>query len=110
VKDIDMSTVGGRIRELRRKYGMTQEELADKMFVSAKTISAYENNRNDLSADVVIRLAYVLEVTTDYILCGIERHKDLFISEMEMLLEQLKDEKLKKLALVQLQAIISVQD
>jgi DNA-binding XRE family transcriptional regulator len=38
VKDIDMSTVGGRIRELRRKYGMTQEELADKMFVSAKTI------------------------------------------------------------------------
>jgi transcriptional regulator with XRE-family HTH domain len=74
------------------------------------TASAYENNRNDLSADVVIRLAYVLEVTTDYILCGIERHKDLFISEMEMLLEQLKDEKLKKLALVQLQAIISVQD
>jgi transcriptional regulator with XRE-family HTH domain len=105
-----MSTIGGRIKELRRKRGMTQEELADKMFISSKTISAYENNRNYLSADVVIRLAYLLEVTTDYILCGVERHNDLFISEMEMLLGQFKDEKLKKLALVQLQAIISVQD
>jgi len=43
MKKIDNSTMGGRIKDQRLKMGMTQEELAEKMFTTKMTISHYEN-------------------------------------------------------------------
>ena len=36
---------GTMIRELREKKGMTQAELADRLFVSDKTVSKWENGK-----------------------------------------------------------------
>ena len=38
--------VGGVIRDLRAKAGMSQEELAEKVFVSRQTISNWENGKS----------------------------------------------------------------
>ena len=38
-----MANVGKNIRILRTKNGMTQDELAEKLFVSRQTVSNYEN-------------------------------------------------------------------
>lgn len=38
-----MANVGKNIRILRTKKGMTQDELAEKLFVSRQTVSNYEN-------------------------------------------------------------------
>ena len=38
-----MNTIGSRIAENRRRIGMTQEELAAKLAVSAQAVSKWEN-------------------------------------------------------------------
>jgi len=37
--------IGNRIKEYRHQYNFSQEELADKVFVSRQTISNWENNK-----------------------------------------------------------------
>ena len=42
-------TMGGRIRELRQRRGMTQEELVEILYMKKSTISAYENDAIDMN-------------------------------------------------------------
>lgn len=60
--------IGENIQEFRRKNNLTQEELANKMNVSYKTISSWENNRNIPSIDMVLELSKVLGVSLDEII------------------------------------------
>ncbi|MFN8240266.1 MAG: helix-turn-helix domain-containing protein [Bacteroidales bacterium] len=53
---------GRLIRELRIKKGMTQEELADKTEVSARTIQRIENGEVDPRAYTLQMIAKALEV------------------------------------------------
>ena len=63
--------IGSRIRELRRKNGVSQEKLAQLLhFENKATISSYETERRAVPTDVVIQLAEIFNTTTDYILCG----------------------------------------
>jgi transcriptional regulator len=63
--------IGGRIRELRRRNGVSQEKLARLLhFENKATISSYETERRAVPTDVVIQLAEIFNTTTDYILCG----------------------------------------
>lgn len=68
MKKIDNSTMGGRIKDQRLKMGMTQEELAEKMFTTKMTISHYENNLTDIKGSVIVELADLLGTTTGYLL------------------------------------------
>lgn len=53
---------GKLIKELRLKKGMTQEELADKTEVSARTIQRIENGEVDPRAYTLQMIARALEV------------------------------------------------
>lgn len=37
--------IGGRIRELRTAHGMSQDDLAARVYVSRQTISSWENGK-----------------------------------------------------------------
>jgi transcriptional regulator with XRE-family HTH domain len=65
--------IGKLIKELRIKKGMTQEELADKTEVSARTIQRIENGEVDPRAYTLQMIAKALEV--DYTLF-IEKESD----------------------------------
>jgi transcriptional regulator with XRE-family HTH domain len=54
--------IGKLIKELRLKKGMTQEELADKTEVSARTIQRIENGEVDPRAYTLQMIAKALEV------------------------------------------------
>jgi transcriptional regulator with XRE-family HTH domain len=54
--------IGKLVRELRIKKGMTQEELADKTEVSARTIQRIENGEVDPRAYTLQMIARALEV------------------------------------------------
>ena len=56
------------LSELRRDAGLTQKELADKLHVSAGTISNYENGVHFPEVDKLIDLAVLFNVSTDYLL------------------------------------------
>ncbi|WP_135553262.1 LexA family protein [Paenibacillus cymbidii] len=60
--------VGQRIRELRDKSGMMQDELADKLGVKRANISKYEHGRVVPPGDILVILANLFHTTTDYLL------------------------------------------
>lgn len=64
--------IGERIRELRKKKGVTQEELAKIIGVERSSIGKYEGKQQIVpSDDVKIKLAEYFGVTLDY-LCGVK--------------------------------------
>ena len=60
--------LGERLAELRKDHGMTQVELANKLHLSATTISAYENDRSTPSDETKAKIARILGVSLDYLL------------------------------------------
>lgn len=59
---------GERIAEQRKKLGLSQEELAEKLNISQKSISKYELGDRKPQYKVLVRMAEYFGVTTDYLL------------------------------------------
>lgn len=60
-----MNTIGSRIAENRRRIGMTQEELAAKLAVSAQAVSKWENDITCPDVMTLPKLAELLGITVD---------------------------------------------
>ncbi len=54
-----------RLEELRKKAGITQEELADKLEVSRQTIGSLESGRYNPSIQLAFKLAKFFGVTIE---------------------------------------------
>ncbi|KAB8287272.1 helix-turn-helix transcriptional regulator [Bifidobacterium avesanii] len=63
-----------KVREYRRAAGMTQQELADAVFVSSRTIISIEKEQYNPSLMLAYRLARVFGVTVED-LCRLEENK-----------------------------------
>lgn len=64
--------IADRIQHLRKSKGILQEELADKIGVSRQSVSKWESEQATPEIEKVILLSNYFEVTTDYLLKGIE--------------------------------------
>lgn len=71
-----MVDFGARLKKLRRRAGMTQQQLADRMWISKATVSYYEQSLRTPSPAVLVKLSGIFHVTTDYLL-GIEEKKQV---------------------------------
>ncbi|MBE6130654.1 MAG: helix-turn-helix transcriptional regulator [Erysipelotrichaceae bacterium] len=67
-----MGLIGENIKNYRIEKGMTQKELADKLFVTAQAVSRWENNEVEPSLNTIVILAEIFEVSVDE-LCGKEK-------------------------------------
>ena len=74
VRRYEMSSVsvdmGRRIRSKRKKMGIMQYKLADKLDISNNHMSAIENGKENISLDLLLRICRELDVTPDYLLLG----------------------------------------
>ena len=100
---IKEETLGQRIRAQRIRLGMTQEELAQELFVEKSTISYYENDKKEMRTSGLVEMARVLQTSPNYLL-GYSSNDDDFLSEALSLLEGIKDETIKKVLLAQIKA------
>lgn len=96
--------INDNIRQYRKEKGYSQEEMAVKLHVVRQTVSKWENGRSVPDADVLIRMAEILDVSVNDLLgIGIEQDniKNL-TSELarvnEVLAEKNKQENLVKRA------------
>lgn len=64
----DVSTIGERIKTLRKKRGYNQKELADLLGKSLRTVQKYESGEIEVSIAMVNELAKVLDTTSTYLL------------------------------------------
>lgn len=67
---MDQERIGKFIAELRKENGMTQEELAEKMGVTAKSVSRWENGKTLPDISLLILLAELLNCTIQELLNG----------------------------------------
>lgn len=67
MKEIDTSTIGGRIKASRLRKGYSQEQLAELMHLTPAQISYYENNKNDIKVSVLKELSSYLQVPISYL-------------------------------------------
>ena len=71
-----MRDIGKNIRALREKKGMTQEALAEALFVTRQTVSNYETGRSRPDLDMLVKIAQVLEADVNQVLYGLPTDQD----------------------------------
>ena len=76
MKDL-LKEIGNRIYERRRLLGYTQEQLAEMMDVSIQMISNLERGNKAIKIDNLLKISRILDVSTDYILTGIQSGDEL---------------------------------
>lgn len=57
-----------RIRNLREDKDLTQQQVADLLFVNRRTYAAYENGINSMTPETLVKLAKIHNVSVDYLL------------------------------------------
>lgn len=62
--------IGETIRQKRKEYNYTQQNLADKLMISRTTISSWETGRTYPDISMLITLSELFETSVDYLLKG----------------------------------------
>ena len=71
-----MRDIGKNIKDLRLKANLTQEELAEKLFVTRQTVSNYENGKSRPDVDMIVKIGEVLETDANTVIFGIPAEID----------------------------------
>ena len=70
---------GEKLRMLRKDRKITQQALANQVGVTVSAISAYESGSRYPSYEVLLSLARIFHVSTDYLL-GLEKNRCLDVT------------------------------
>ena len=87
---MDQAKIGKFLQELRKEKGLTQEQLAEKLFVARRTVSRWETGSNLPDLDILVELADFYDVDLREILSG-ERKSEPMNEEMKETVLQVAD-------------------
>lgn len=79
-----MHTIGDRIKELRIKAGLSQQELAEKLYITSQAISKWENNSSQPDINLLPDLASIFGVRIDDLF---EYSEDKALAQIENMIE-----------------------
>lgn len=77
-----MVDFGTRLKSLRTQMGLTQKQLAERLGVTKSVVSYYELQERYPSPEILVKLARIFHVSTDYLL-GVEISQYIDISDLE---------------------------
>jgi len=63
-------SIGSNVKQFRIEKGLSQEELAEKLFVTRQTVSNYEIGKSNPDIDMLQKIATALEVELTWLLYG----------------------------------------
>ena len=66
-----MRDISKNIKDLRIAKNLTQDQLAEKLFVTRQTVSNYENGKSRPDVDMIVKISEVLECDVDSVLYGV---------------------------------------
>ena len=89
---IDYVDIGLRIKNLRRKQALSQEQLAENTGLSISHISHIENASTKLSLPSLVIIANYFQVSIDYLLCGsLSSVRNIYLTQIDELLSSCND-------------------
>lgn len=68
----DAVETGKRIRAIRKQNKFTQEQLAEELYLTAESVSNFENGKTMCMPENIAKICELFGVTSDYIYYGIE--------------------------------------
>lgn len=71
--------MGNKLKDLRKQKRLTQKQVADRIGLAISAVSSYEAGTRYPSYDVLIKLARIFHVSTDYLL-GMTDKKEIDVS------------------------------
>ena len=89
-----MKMLGDKIKKIRKDKNISQQELADKLFVSDKTISSWEQNRTEPNLDMIVKLCDILEISVAHLIYE-NTERNNVETEIRIRLEETEFNKLK---------------
>ncbi len=90
--------IGKRIKEYRKKCGLTQEQLAEKIDLSTNHLSAIERGRYGIKPDTLVQIINCIGCTADDIFCDvIDTGYKIRASRLTDLIEKLEPEEQSKI-------------
>ena len=87
---MDQKKIGNFLRELRREQGITQEQFAEKLGVSARTVSRWETGNNMPDISLLSEIADFYDVGIPEIIAG-ERKSDEMNEEVKEVADAMSD-------------------
>ena len=72
----DLKRSGERIRQLRKKKGYTQEELAQALNMDRSVLSRIEAGKYACSVDILAQMSCFFNVSLDYLVFGMSHDPD----------------------------------
>ena len=92
----DYKTIGKRVKELRIKQGLSQEQLASRADITSVYLSNVENGHGKGSLPTFLKIANSLECGVDALLCdNINESRQIFEEQLGKLLEDCSQDELK---------------
>lgn len=79
--------LGNHIKHYRNEKGLSQEELAERVYVTRQTISNLENNKNYPDINSIVLLSEIFEISIDNLIKG----------DLEQMKKEINSEEVKKL-------------
>ena len=76
-----MVNIGNKLKTLRTEKNLTQKQVSQRIGVAISAISEYETGSRYPSYDILIKLARMYHVSTDYLL-GLTKTRTIDISEL----------------------------
>lgn len=98
IAPVDEKTIARRLRELRKRRGKTQAEMAAALGIDQTLVSAYERGAVRLHGAIVAAFAKALRASTDQILGLKELKQDGLFSDRRFIRRLERIEKLPKRA------------
>ncbi len=85
-----LQEMGKRIMDRRKKFGLTQEALAEKSELTTQVVSYAESGKRGMRPENLMKIAAALGVSTDYLLTGdiIDKDKLLLSEKLDKLTPQ----------------------
>ncbi len=97
---MDQIKIGRFIAERRKKIGLTQMQLAEKLNITDRAVSKWENGRSLPDSSIMLELCDILKINVNDLLCGevvtMDNYKEKFEQNMLDMVKQ-KEEADKKL-------------
>lgn len=78
---MNMNQLAQQIRVLRTTNNLSQDELAEKLYISRQAVSKWENGEATPDIDKLVQLAEIFGVSLDYLVLGKEPEKEIVVEQ-----------------------------